>query len=200
MFGLIQIFNFSCHVTKVCKVCFAHVRDLKWLRGHLTHEATPMADNALVGSCLVYCNSLFRSLCALDLHKLQRVQNSLARIVANTTKYSLITPVRKLLTSLHWLPIKYHFIFKTAVLVYKSLHSGNLKYFEPFLILRHSAYDICRSLSDGMFLCFRFCILAFAYDTPMIQYDLPDAIRSANSLAPFRSRLKSYLFGKTYPP
>ena len=56
-----------------------------------------MAANALVESRLGYCNSLFRSLSALDLHKLQCVQNSLARIVTNTTKYSHITPVRKTL-------------------------------------------------------------------------------------------------------
>ena len=42
-------FSFSCHVMKVCKACFAHVRDLKRLRGHLTHEAALMAANALVG-------------------------------------------------------------------------------------------------------------------------------------------------------
>ena len=82
-------FSFACHVMKVCKACFAHVRDLKRIQGHL-----------------------FRSLSALDLRKLQYVQNSLARIVANTTKYSHITPVRKA----HWLPIKYCSIFKTAVL------------------------------------------------------------------------------------
>ena len=171
---------------KVCKACFAHVRDLKRLRGHLTHEAALMAANALVGSRLDYCNSLFRRLSALDLRKLQCVQNSLARIVANTTKYShimtsniprlslfdfkrirgccinfalykcfysilfySITPVRK---ALHWLPIKYRSIIKTAVLVYKFLHSGNPKYFEPFLIPRHSAYNTCQSQSDGMFL------------------------------------------------
>ena len=33
---------------KVCKACFAHVRDLKRLRGHLTYEAALMAANALV--------------------------------------------------------------------------------------------------------------------------------------------------------
>ena len=38
------------------------------------------------------------------------------------------------------------------------------------------------------------------YDAPMIWNDLPDEVRSANSLASFRSKLKSYLFGKAYPP
>ena len=114
---------------KVCKACFTHVRDLKRLRGHLTHEAALMAANALVRSHLDYCNSLFRGLSALDLRKLQYVQNSLARIATNTTKYSHITPVRKVL---HWLPIKYHSIFKTTMLVYNFLHSGNPKYLNPF--------------------------------------------------------------------
>ena len=60
-------FSFSCHVMKVCKACFAHVWDLKRLRGHLTHEAALMAANDLVGSRLDYCNSLFRGLSVLDL-------------------------------------------------------------------------------------------------------------------------------------
>ena len=165
----------SCHVMKVCKACFAHVQDLKRLRGHLTHEAGLMAANALVGSRLDYCNCLFRGLSALDLCKLQCVQNSLAIIMANTTKYSNITPVRK---ALLWLPIKYRSIFKTAMLVYKFLHSGDPKYFEPFLIPRRSAYNTRRSQSDGMFLgVLHFASvfksrkhfgLSFAYDAPMI--------------------------------
>ena len=108
-----------------------------------------MAVNALVVSRLDYCNSLFRSLSALDLHKLQCVQNSLARIVTNTTKYSHITPVRKIL---HWLPIEHHSIFKTALLVYKFLHCGYPKYFAPFLKPRQSVYNTHKSQADGMFL------------------------------------------------
>ena len=95
-------FSFSCHVRNICKASFVHIRDLKRLRGYLTHEAALLAANALVGSRLDYCNSLVSGLSALDIQKLQCVQNSLARIVANTTKYSHITPVRK---SLHWLPV-----------------------------------------------------------------------------------------------
>ena len=59
------------------------------------HEAALLAANFLIGSCLDYCNSLFRSLSALPLCRLQCVQNTLARIVVNTTKYTHITPVRK---------------------------------------------------------------------------------------------------------
>ena len=164
----------------------------------------PMLWSEVVWITVTLCSEVSS---ALDLRKLQCVQNSLTRIVANTTKYSHITPVRK---TLHWLPIKYRSIFKTAVLVYKFLHNGNPKYFEPFLISRHSAYNTCRNQSDGMFLevphfasvfkSQKHFGLSFAYDAPMIWNDLPDEVCSANSLASFRSKLKSYLFGKAYPP
>ena len=118
-------FSFLRHVQNICKSCFAQIRDFKCLRGYPTHHAAHMAANALVGSRLDYCNSLFISLSALDLCKLQCVQNSLARIVNNTTKYSHITPVRKIL---HWLPlIEHRSIFKTAFLVYKFLNCGHPK-------------------------------------------------------------------------
>ena len=132
---------------------------------------------------------------------------SLARIVANTTKYSHITPVRK---SLHWLPVLHRSVFKTALLVYKFLHSGHPKYFEPFLKPRHSVYRTRRSQSDGVLLEVPHCAsiykskkhfgLSFAYDAPRIWNDLPDDVRSAKSLSSFRKRLKTYLFEKAYPP
>ena len=64
------------HAQNICKFCLAHIRDLKHLRGYLTRHAARMATNALVGSRLDYCNSLFRSLLDLDLHKLQCLQNT----------------------------------------------------------------------------------------------------------------------------
>ena len=105
----------------------------------MTHHTALMAANALVRSRLDYCDSLFRSLSACDLRKLQCVQNSLTRIVTNTTKYSHITPVWK---TLHWLPIEHHSIFKTALLVYKFLYRGYPNYFSPFLKPRHSIYNM----------------------------------------------------------
>ena len=96
------------------------------------------------------------------------------------------------------------------MLVYKFLYSGNPKYFEPFLIPRHSAYNTHRSQSDGMFLEVpHFASVfksqkhfghSFAFGVPKIWNDLPYEVCSANSLASFRSKLKLYLFGKAYPP
>ena len=85
-------FSFSCHVSNTCKACFVHIRDLKQLKGYLTYDAALLAANVLVGNCLHYCNSLFKSLSAFALYRVQYIQNVLGGIVANTTTYSHITP------------------------------------------------------------------------------------------------------------
>ena len=162
---------------KVSKACLTQIWDLKHLRGYLTHHA--------VGSRLAYYNSLFWSLSALDLCKLQCIQNSLARIVTNTTKYPYTTSVWK---TLLWLPIEHCSVFKTALLVYKFLHSGYPKYFVPFLKARHIVCNTHKIQSGGVFLqvphfassvckSTKHFDLSFAYDAPKIWNNLPDYVR-----------------------
>ena len=111
--------------------------------------------NALVSSRLDYCNSLYRSLSCRDLKKLQCVQNSLARIVIRTSKFSHITPV---LRSLHWLPIRHRIRFKTASIIFKFLHTGTPVYFSPHLTRYTCAVSTRRSSPDNLYLhvpCYR---------------------------------------------
>ena len=99
--------------------------------------------------CLDYCNSLFRGLSCFNQHKLQSIQNTLARIVTNHRKYAHVTAILK---QLHWLPVKYRCMFKTATLVYKFLHSGSPSYFQPFLSLSSCSYSTRHSHPDHQYL------------------------------------------------
>ena len=56
--------------------------------------ATALA-NSLVSSKLDYCNSLYSGISQTNLNKLQRIQNSLARVITNTSKYQHNTPALK---------------------------------------------------------------------------------------------------------
>ena len=56
------------------------------------------------------------------------------------------------LRTLHWLPIRQHIIFKTLVLVYKYLTTGQHKYFAPYLPLYKSAMNTRRSNPKNLFL------------------------------------------------
>ena len=108
------------------------------------------------------------------------------------------TPLRK---ALHWLPIRHRCIFKTALLVYKYLHTNCPKYFSPFLKVRQCAYNTRLSQSDGIILhvpqyqpsiytSTKQFSLSFAYDAPKIWNELPDDVRSATSIASFRKNLR----------
>ena len=134
-------FSFADHVRNICKTCFIQIPDLRRvrIRKHLTDEAAILAANALVTSRLDYCNSLVRSLSSLNMCKLQCIQNTLAGIVTNCNKYTLASPIFK---QLHWLPVEFHCIFKTATLVYKFLHNGHPSYFGPLLSTRCGRYSI----------------------------------------------------------
>ena len=119
---------------------------------------------------------------------------------------------RPLRTSqLHWIPVKYRCMFKTATLVYKFLHSGSPSYFQPFLSLSSCSYSTRRSHPDHQYLTvppFRSSVFksvkhfdhSFGFDAPKIWNELPHDVRSAASVASFRKKLKTYLFAKAYPP
>ena len=95
--------SFSDQINSVSKSCHFHIRDIRRIR-HLFPLSTATAlANSLVSSKLDYCNSLYSGISQTNLNKLQRIQNSLARVITNTSKYQHITPTLK---KLHWLPIK----------------------------------------------------------------------------------------------
>ena len=179
--------------------------DFRHVRWFVSHDISVLVAIALFSSWLDYCNSLFRSLSNFNLHKLQCIQNSAARIVSNTSRYTSIAPVLK---KLHWLPVEQHMVFKTATLVYKFLHTGFPRYFAPYL----PSYSSTRlSQSGGNFLVIpRFYPSVhksvkqfgnrFAFDAPTVWNAILDEIRASPSLASFRKQLKTYLYTKAYPP
>ena len=69
-------------------------------------------------SKLDYCNSLYNGISQANLNKIQRIQNTLARVVTNTSKFERITPILK---KLHWLPIKQRIDYKLCLLTNKTL-------------------------------------------------------------------------------
>src|SRR6218665_3227998 len=107
---------------------------------HLTSFKTASTiATSIVHSKLDYCNSLFLSLDSTQIHRLQLIQNSLARAVTRTPRHHHITPVLK---SLHWLKIREHIHFKVLSLTYSSLQSSQPTYLhELFTIHQHALLD-----------------------------------------------------------
>ena len=75
-------FSFGKHVKHLWKACFHYLRDFRRIRQHLSLPVAKMVANALVGSCLDYCNSLLYCLRDCDLKNLERIHRILCKIVA----------------------------------------------------------------------------------------------------------------------
>ena len=105
-----------------------------------------MVANALVSSCLDYCNSQFRSFSSKNITRLQNIQNCLARFVSGASRFSHVSPILKFL---HWLPVKQRIIFKTLLFIYKFLSIGEPKYFAPYLSLLYPQTKVGDILDSG---------------------------------------------------
>jgi hypothetical protein len=187
-------FNFQCQINNLIKSCNYHIRDFRRVRKHLTLNTSIALANALVSSRLDYCNSLLYSVPAIYLNKLQRIQNSLARVVTLSPKFSHTSP---LLKKLHWLPVKSRINFKIATLIYKCI------YFKQPISLA-SQIKIChlnkslRSQSNAPFLARTFSksygYRSFSKFAPVVWNNLPATVRLSPSLSIFRRKLKTYYF------
>ncbi len=80
-------------------------------------------------SRLDYCNALLGGCSARLINKLM-VKNAAARVLSRTRKYDYISPV---LSTLHWLPIKYRIDFKILLIIYKALNGLAPQYLSELL-------------------------------------------------------------------
>ena len=130
----------------------------------------------------------------------QRIQNSLARVITNTSKYQHITPILK---KLHWLPIKQRIDYKLCLLTYKTLTNQQPTYL--YNSLSFPSHSVSTRSSDSLVLSIPYVRSslgkrAFSVIGPRLWNSLPPDTRNSSSLPIFRSRLKTHLFKIAFPP
>ena len=145
-------------------------------------------------SKLDYCNAILHGSPKSSIAILQRIQNSLARVVLQQPKYTSAVP---LLRSLHWLPVEQRIQFKLAVITYKVKSTKTPAYLHSLLSERIST-RVLRSSSRPLFDVARTRTVygqrAFRTSAPDTWNRLPVDIQSACSLTAFKKRLKTFLF------
>ena len=150
---------------------------------------------SVVGSRLDYCNSILYKTTKAKITKLQRVQNSLARVV-------LQMPIRTHADDqLHWLRVSCRIDYKFALITYKALKFGQPRYLAHLLIHRH---QVRATRSEGR------CRLhqpvpksptssrGFRYSAPSIWNLLPPELRIKETVPAFKTGLKTYMFLSAY--
>ena len=88
-------------ITGVVHACNYHLCALRHIRHLIDRKAANAIACSIVDSRLDYCNSILFGITDKNICRLQRVPNSLARVVCGATYYSPTTALRR---SLHWLP------------------------------------------------------------------------------------------------
>ena len=81
-------FNFKKYISKVCRSCCYHIRDLRQLRRCLTAAVTKTIATSLVSSKLVYCNSILYNIPNREINKVQSVV-----VVTSSPRFCSVTPL-----------------------------------------------------------------------------------------------------------
>ena len=178
------------HINKLARTCFFQLRQLHTIRRSLTKEATRLLLHAFVVSRLDYCNVLFTGLPFQSLGRLQLIQNAAARLFGGLRKYDHVTTTMK--TELHWLRIPERINFKLSTLVYKALLCIPVS--DNFHLSSH------RSADRGDLLVLRTYTATYGKRAFSTAWNtLPVEIHQSETLTVLKSRLKTYLFHKSYP-
>lgn len=183
------------HVNNLRKTILFHIRNLWRIRRFIDKETCHHAVRALVTSRLDYCNALFTLLSAKDVSRLQRLQNSAARLVFAVGRRVDATP---LIQTLHWLPVQKRIVYKVVLYIFKALN--NLA--PPYLAEQFSVYVPARSLRSAMdtnrLVVPRSNLTigdrSFKVTAAKAWNSLPIHLRTAQSTETFKSNLKTYLF------
>ena len=187
------------HINSITRSASFALKKISSIRKYLDRQSCEKLVHAFISSRLDNCNSLLINLPDKDLRKLQRIQNSSARLIALTRKRNHITPV---LFRLHWLPVYYRILFKVLLLTYKTLSgmapaymSDIVRPYVPVRTLRSSHSNLlqmpgARTVTYGE--------RAFSIRAPKLWNALPMNIKQARSVYHFKKLLKQHLFKLAY--
>ena len=193
-----QSLSFRQHVANVCRLCYLEIRRISSVR-HL------LSDDATKPFCvLLFCHVWITVMLCLLVLQNTSLKNSrkfrimLSRLVFRCSKFDHVTP---LLHSLHWLPVHLRIDYKISSLCFKVLESTAPSYLSDLLHVYTPPRQLHSSSDDRLF-----CVphvrtksygqRSFAYQGANTWNQLPLSVQHSQSLASFKTKLKTHLFPK----
>ncbi len=190
--------NMELQVNNICKSSYYHLRNISAIRSSLTRNAAEKLVHAFISSRLDNCNSLLCNLPASLLTKLQRVQNTAARIV---TRKGRKCDINNVLQELHWLPVQQRIAFKVLTITWKALHGQAPSYITdlltPYVPVR-SLRSVDQELLSVPVTRNSYGDRAFSSTAPRLWNSMPLSVRHVSNYDTFKSTLKTHLFRVAY--
>ena len=132
--------NMSANTSEIVRCCYFHIHHIGQINKFLPRQMRESVVNALVTSMLDYCNSLLYGTVDKNFARLQRLQNTAARLIKRVAKYSNITPVLK---GLHWLPVRGLVCFKIMLLVHRAVNCRGPVYLHDLICIYMPTRSLC---------------------------------------------------------
>ena len=180
-------------VNSIVSHCYKLLKNIGRIRNVLSQKQTEMLVHSVITSKLDYCNSLLINTSKTNLFKLQKVQNSAARLVVCGRKRDSMT---KVLKGLHWLRIESRIIFKILLIVYKRVTgqcSENLKIKYKGHNCRPQDYLLLETAKAKT----KYGRRRFDYAAPRLWNALPLNVRTEENIESFKRQIKTILFDGT---
>ena len=179
--------NFNPYVSMLLSQCYKQLSNIGRIRRYLTSNEIKTLVHALIMCRIDQCNSILYGISEVEVTRLQRLQNSCARIIYGKKKFDHVSGLFK---DLHWLPVKRRILFKALTFVFKIFLGIAPVYLTNCLTITNVEERILfipkTSTSYGD--------RAFSNYAPRLWNALPDYVRKSNTLSYFKSHLKHQLF------
>ncbi|KAL5260989.1 hypothetical protein ACHWQZ_G006886 [Mnemiopsis leidyi] len=196
--------TFEEHVNNIIKCANVQLRNLRVIASKLDYELKRQLIHCLIFSKLDYCNGLLYDLPECLIRKLQKVQNSCARLLFGRNvigKWDHVTPFLK---EAHFLPIRQRIEYKIALMSFKCINNMAPDYLTKCIKVKGQPTKCLRTEEDYFLLespsvpNYRRTERGFTFCGPAVWNCLPYDIRTCNDMLIFKKKLKSHLFIKAF--
>ena len=175
-----------------------HLRALRHIRPLLSDADAQLLSCSFVQSRLDYCNSLLTHTSVFNLKRLQRLQNSLARLTFRTEP---TLSSNALLAKHHWLPVSSRINYKVANITHTVLSTKQPSYLSERLTPYIPSRSLRSSHSSQLTTPWTHLQLInqlFSVASPIIWNSLPQQIRCTPSHTHFCKQLKTELYRSAF--
>ena len=177
----------SPHINMVMSQSYKMISNIGSIRKYLTVSDIRYLVQSSIMSRLDFHNALLYGIPDYEIMKLQKVQNSCARLIYGRKKFDHVSD---LFTELHWLPVKQRIVFKILLFVFKIFMNMTPLYISECV----DVHDVsCRTLQEKRIYS-AYGDRAFSNYAPKLWNALPETIRTIETVQTFKRHLKHHLF------
>lgn len=180
--------SFKSHISGLCKSAGGKLNALKRLSSYLDSKIRKYYTNAYVISIFNYSSGVWHYCGLVEIHKMEKIHERSIRFIYN----DYATPYHLLLANHGLVTLYTKRLQQICCEIYKTRHNLNPSYINDILEPRPSTYP-SRKPNDLYVPSFNqktFGLNSFRVQGPKVWNTLPEDVKTAQSLAEFKSKIK----------